>query len=195
MDEPDVPTAGSATHRNPRSRPGTSPQTAQPVQTTEDAAFSAFYRQFVPTLIAFLMWQGARLPEAADIAQDTMAEAYKSWSVIDHPQAWARKVASRMLARLIGSVDKQDLVGEVPERSSLLLPLTDVEAWEQRHEVLRLLGCLPPRQRQVMAWTLDGYAPSDIADELKITAEAVRASLKKARRTLATQAQPRIDNE
>ena len=36
-----------------------------------------------------------------------------------------------------------------------------------------------------MAWTLDGYTPAQIANELGITAEAVRSSLKKARRTLA----------
>jgi RNA polymerase sigma-70 factor (ECF subfamily) len=37
-----------------------------------------------------------------------------------------------------------------------------------------------------MAWTLDGYTPAQIAEELQITAEATRSSLKKARRTLAT---------
>ena len=49
-----------------------------------------------------------------------------------------------------------------------------------------MLDLLPLRQRQVMAWTLDGYTPAQIADELQITAEAARSSLKKARRTLAT---------
>lgn len=37
-----------------------------------------------------------------------------------------------------------------------------------------------------MAWTLDGYTPAQIADELQITAEAARSSLTRARRTLAT---------
>ncbi len=32
------------------------------------AAFSAFYRECVPTLVAFLVWQGAHLPDATDIA-------------------------------------------------------------------------------------------------------------------------------
>jgi RNA polymerase sigma factor (sigma-70 family) len=100
-----------------------------------------------------------------------------------------------MLVRLIACVEKQDLVGEAPERSALLAPLTNVEAWEQRHDVLRVLDYLPPRQRQVMAWALDGYTSLEIADELKITAEAVRASLKKARRTLAEHARPGTDDE
>ncbi|GGR46147.1 sigma factor-like helix-turn-helix DNA-binding protein [Streptomyces netropsis] len=44
---------------------------------------------------------------------------------------------------------------------------------------------LPYRQRQILAWTLSGYTPSEIAQQLELTPEAVRASLKKARRTLA----------
>jgi RNA polymerase sigma-70 factor (ECF subfamily) len=148
----------------------------------DDAAFSAFYRRFVPTLVGFLMWQGARLPDAAELVQATMVEAYKYWSTIRDPEAWTRRVASRALARQIASVE--DSVDEIPEHSSLLLPLTNVLAWEQEREILRLLSLLPSRQRQVMAWSLQGYTPAEIAEELKITGEAVRASLKKARTAL-----------
>ncbi len=50
--------------------------------------------------------------------------------------------------------------------------------------VLELLRLLPPRQRQVMAWYYDGYAPAEIAAFLGIDPGAVRASLHKARDTL-----------
>jgi len=93
-------------------------------------------------------------------------------------------VASRALVRRIASV-AEDPVDDPPEHSSLLPTLTNVEAWEQRHEVLRLLDRLPPRQRQVLAWALDGHTPAEIANELEITPEAVRANLMKARRALA----------
>ena len=36
-----------------------------------------------------------------------------------------------------------------------------------------------------MAWTCDGYTPSETAAELNISAEAVRTNLMRARRTLA----------
>jgi RNA polymerase sigma factor (sigma-70 family) len=182
MDEREPPAGGPAVPDQPQSQLGTSPRNPAP---TADAAFSAFYRQFVPTLVAFLVWQGARLPDAADLAQVTMIKAHKHWSEIHHPEAWTRRVASRELARHIASIEEEDLAAEIPEHSCLLQPLTDVAAWEQRHEVLRLLDLLPLRQRQVMAWTLDGYSPSEIADELQITAEAVRTSLMRGRRTLA----------
>ncbi|MGH3770905.1 MAG: RNA polymerase sigma factor [Pseudonocardiaceae bacterium] len=150
-----------------------------------DAAFSAFYRRFVPTLVGFLVWQGARLPDAADLAQVTMSAAYRYWSTIREPEAWARRVASRELARHIARVEPEDPASEIPEHSSLLPPLTNVTAWKQQHEVLRLLDLRPPRQRQVMAWRLEGYTPAEIAAELKITSESVRSNLWKARKTLA----------
>jgi DNA-directed RNA polymerase specialized sigma24 family protein len=43
---------------------------------------------------------------------------------------------------------------------------------------------LPPRQRQVLAWTFDGFKPSEIAAELGLKPEVVRANLKKARHAI-----------
>jgi RNA polymerase sigma-70 factor (ECF subfamily) len=149
------------------------------------AEFSAFYREFTPTLVAFLVWQGARVSDATEIAQDTMTLVFQSWESIRQPKAWARTVASRGYARRIGSL-QEDPTDPLPTVHTPLLPIdTDLDALTGRHEVLRLLALLPPRQRQVMAWTYDGYHPTEIAQELALTPEAVRASLLKARRTLA----------
>lgn len=148
------------------------------------AAFSDFYRAFVPTLIAFLRWQGARLPDAADIAQETMAKAYRSWERIEHPESWVRTVASREYARRIASL-KEDPADDLLQTTPLLPLDFDVTAFEERHEVLQALELLPPRQRQIVAWTYDGYAPTEIGQLLGITPEAVRSSLLKARRTVA----------
>jgi RNA polymerase sigma-70 factor (ECF subfamily) len=160
-----------------------------PTSTAHDAAFSRFYRSFIATLVSFLRWQGVPLREAADIAQETMIEAYRSWATIRSPQAWARRVAARMWARRVADV-AEDPVADVPEQATSLLAITDVVAWEQRHDVLQVLDALPPRQRQVLAWAVDGYTPAEIADELKMSPDAVRASLRKARRALATH--PRV---
>lgn len=181
MDDRDCRPAGAAKASDPYDRSAAAPP---PVSPDTDVAFSAFYRRFVPTLVAFLVWQGARLPDAVDISQDTMIKAHQHWSEIRHPESWARRVAYRAWVRRIVDVP-EDLVDDPPEHSSLLPTLTNVEAWEQRHEVLRLLDRLPPRQRQVLAWVLDGYTPSALAEELQITPETVRASLMKARRALA----------
>jgi RNA polymerase sigma-70 factor (ECF subfamily) len=123
------------------------------------------------------------LAAAVDLAQDTMVQAYRRWPTIDHPSAWTRRVASRLWARQVARI-AEDPVADVPERPSLL-GVPDVVTWEQRHDVLQVLDRLPTRQRQVLAWTLDGYSSTEIAVELRMTAEAVRSSLAKARRALA----------
>jgi len=112
-----------------------------------------------------------------------MIQAYQHWPTIRHPRAWTRRVASRAYTRRLASIE--DLVPSVASNAPLLAVETDVAAWEQRHDVLRILAFLPPRQRQVMAWTLDGYTPSEIAKELIMTPEAVRTNLVKANRSLA----------
>ncbi|MFF4402264.1 sigma factor-like helix-turn-helix DNA-binding protein [Streptomyces sp. NPDC001480] len=72
-----------------------------------------------------------------------------------------------------------------PEPTSLLARPDAIAEWETRHDALPLLRRLPPRQRQVLSWTLAGFTPTDIADHLGLSAETVRANLKKARRTAA----------
>ena len=133
-----------------------------------DAAFITFYRQFVPTLVAFLTWQGARLPDAADAAQETMIKAYQWWDRVDNHEAWARRVALRAWMRRPVDLGAEP-VGEVPEPNPLLRNAAGVTAWEEQHEVLRVLGLLPHRQRQVLAWRFDGYTPTEIAEELEIS--------------------------
>lgn len=147
------------------------------------AGFVAFYRQAVPRLVAFLRWQGASFPDAAECVQEALTQALPRWGTIRCPHAWCRRVASRLYARRVASLEEPvedvEAVG-----SPLLAPRTDLAAAEQRHSVLRVLDRLPSRQRQVMAWTYDGATPSEIATELQITPDAVRSNLKKARATL-----------
>jgi RNA polymerase sigma-70 factor (ECF subfamily) len=148
--------------------------------------FSLFYQDFVPSLMGFLIWQGAESSLAAEIVQETMTTLFRSWPHVEHRHAWARRIASRAYARQIARVE-QDPVDTAPEhRSPLLGRDTDPDLLVARHEALRFLELLPTRQRQVMAWTLDGHTPTEIAIELKIEPGAVRASLQTARRTLAS---------
>lgn len=80
MDEHERSIAGPATPVDPQCRPEA---TQHPAEQANEAAFSAFYREFTPTLVAWLIWQGARLPVAADVAQETMIKAYRNWSTIN----------------------------------------------------------------------------------------------------------------
>ncbi|WP_159001185.1 sigma-70 family RNA polymerase sigma factor [Streptomyces sp. SBT349] len=148
---------------------------------TIDTEFSEFYRDNIRKLIGFLLNHGAKLPVAADIAQDAMAALYRRWSEIRNPWPWVCTVASRALVRKISEV-REDPFEDVPESTSLLPQPDTISEWETQHDVGQMLQRLPPRQRQMLAWTLAGYQPAEIAEQLRMTPEAVRASLMKARR-------------
>ncbi|MER8012378.1 sigma-70 family RNA polymerase sigma factor [Streptomyces sp. NPDC094149] len=153
------------------------------VQQQRNEEFAAFYRANVRSLTGFLINHGAGVQVAADIAQEAMTDAYRNWDRITHPKAWVHKAASRALVRKVASVE--DSVDDVPEPSSLVPRPDAIAEWEAQHDALPLLRSLPMKQRQVMAWTLAGFTPADIADHLGLLAENVRANLKKARRAAA----------
>ncbi|MDQ0983234.1 sigma-70 family RNA polymerase sigma factor [Streptomyces sp. V2I9] len=158
-----------------------------------DAEFAAFYREELRPLVGFLINQGARVRDAADIAQESMTDAYRCWGDITYPKAWVHKAASRALIRKVADVE--ELVEDVPEPTSLLPRPDAIAEWEARHDALFILRDLPPRQRQVMAWTLNGFTPTDIAEHLGLSAEAVRANLKKARRAAAARIGEREEDQ
>ncbi|MFF0533586.1 sigma-70 family RNA polymerase sigma factor [Nocardia amikacinitolerans] len=177
MDEPDQ--IGGADVR-----PATIPSTRVTPDVEQREAFRDFYRDFTPKLVAFLIQHGARTVDAADVVQETMLLAWRNWSTIEHPKTWARTVASRKLVRRIASIT-EDLIAE-PEQSALLGSSHQVDNWVEQHDLVRVMAALPPRQRQVMAWTLAGYKPSEIAEQLALDPATVRSNLRQARKTLAT---------
>jgi RNA polymerase sigma factor (sigma-70 family) len=143
--------------------------------------FACFYREHVGRLVAYLFYQGATAPLAADIAQDAMITAYRRWSAITSPRAYVYKVAYKAFLRHV--LDAPELpVGEVPEPPVLLPRPEEAEAWLQTQQIIQVLRALPPRQRQVLALTIDGWTPAEMAEMLGIDPAAVRSSLRKARR-------------
>jgi RNA polymerase sigma factor (sigma-70 family) len=150
---------------------------------SEEARYEAFYRQQLAPTIAFLCVSGVPSRHAPDVAQEAMIEAYRHWQSIRFPNAWIRRVASRIWARRVAN-SVEDLAFKVPERN-VLVRFSDIEKWEQRQELLAWLVDLPPRQRQIMAWTLDGFEPREIARELGMNDSTVRATLRDARNAIA----------
>ena len=156
---------------------------ADSARQARDKAFSAHYRSDIDKLITFLIWQGAKFPDAADCAQEAMIRTYAYWETIANPHAWVRRTASRLWGRQMDCL-REVPSDAVPERSALLRDDVGIEAAIQRHDILRRLERLSLRQRQVLAWTMDGYTGPEIAVELGISADAVRSSLLKARRAM-----------
>jgi RNA polymerase sigma factor (sigma-70 family) len=169
--------------------PGPSP--AGPAARVADAAsttqageheFARFYGDYIHRLAAYIMYQGASAHLAADIAQDAMITAYRRWPEIKSPRAYAWTIAYRAFTRHALS-DPEQTAGEVPEPAPLLPRPGEAETWLQEQHVIHVLRALPPRQRQVLALTIDGWTPAEIAEMLGLEPAAVRSSLRKARRS------------
>jgi RNA polymerase sigma factor (sigma-70 family) len=176
-DAPGPPLAGPAANRPPAAGPvpgGHGPGS--------EHEFSCFYREHIRRLVAYLIYQGATAHLAADLAQDAMTTAYRRWPEIKSPRAYVYKVAGRAFLR--HALDAPELtVGEVPEPASVLPRPEEAEAWLQTQQIIEVLRALPPRQRQVLALTIDGWSPAEISELLGIDPAAVRSNLMKARRS------------
>ncbi|GAA1542420.1 sigma-70 family RNA polymerase sigma factor [Dactylosporangium maewongense] len=161
------------------------PVAARPVVdvAAKNLEFTLFYTADLPKLVGFLVVQGARPDLAADLAQLAMTDAYRQWDTIEAPRAWVRTVATRHWWRHNDRHRHEVPLDSLPEPGSLL-SRDEAADIEHRHTFLAVIGTLPPGQREVLAWTYDGYLPTEIAAQLGKTPEAVRSALRDARAVL-----------
>lgn len=144
--------------------------------------FRRFFMEERPALLVFLLRQGAAREDAWDAVQESFIRAYLHWQDIDNPRTWIRTTAARIYRRQV----RRDREVPVDMRAEWQPPslFADLEHDEECRQVIELLRALPVRQREVMAWSYDGYAPQEIAEFIGISDDAVRASLYQARRRL-----------
>lgn len=178
---------------HPEGAPGTTPTApAQPDSAADprpqDVEFALFYERDFVRLVAFLTVQGAKPWVATDIAQEAMIEAYRKWDMIDSPRAWVRTVASRKWWRTI-ELNEREALADSPHESQLLSPQASAEI-EAGHTFLAMVRDLPLNQRQVLAWTYDGYQPTEIAALLNKDPATVRSTLRDARAAMRKRHQP-----
>jgi DNA-directed RNA polymerase specialized sigma24 family protein len=155
--------------------------------------FRAFYVAFCPKLVGFLLVQCGRPAEAVEVAQRTMTRLGRRWSEIDHPAEWSRREASRLLVRRFAEASDDD--HQVLRESDILVPSReDMERWAERHPILRAIDRFSHREKQVLAWTLEGYTVAEISTELSMEAAEVQACLSNAQRALAERL-PNLEEE
>jgi hypothetical protein len=114
--------------------PGTGTGLAREGQGAEQE-FACFYREHFARLVAYLIYQGAAVHRAADLAQDAMIEVYRRWPGIQFPRAYVYKAAGRAFVRRALEVPELP-VGEVPEPTSVLPCPGEAEAWLQAQRPL-----------------------------------------------------------
>lgn len=154
-------------------------------QAPTDAEFSAFYREDFWRVASYVMFMGTTSSDAYDITQEAMAITYRRWREVTSPRAFVRTVARRAFAHYKHTIERP--VGEIHESATLLFgaPTDSTEALAFANvnsaNLADELGRLPRRQREVLALTVDGHSPAEIADILGIEANAVRVHLHHAR--------------
>ena len=149
-----------------------------------DAPFAEFFRAEHKKLVRFVIAIGADGDEAAEIAQAAFVKAFEGWEGIRAPRAWIRRVAVNELTAARRAARRETPQATLPDAPGPLSTAIAVELTEEARQVLAVLQALPPRQRQVMAWIIDGFGAAEIAGELGVSPESVRQSHAKARKNL-----------
>jgi RNA polymerase sigma factor (sigma-70 family) len=149
-----------------------------------DVEFAEFFRAEHKKLIRFVMANGADADRAAEIAQVTFVKAFECWDVIRAPRAWIRRVAVNELTAARQAVRRETPQATLPDSPAPASPTLAVELTEEARQVLAALQALPPGQRQVMAWIIDGFGAAEIAREFGVSPASVRQSYAKARKNL-----------
>jgi RNA polymerase sigma factor (sigma-70 family) len=150
----------------------------------KDAEFVEFFRAEHKKLIRFVMAIGADGDEAAEIAQVTFVKAFEGWDEIRAPRAWIRRVAVNELTAARQAARRETPRATLPDTPVPVPVALAAELSEEARQVLAALRALPPGQRQVMAWIIDGFGAAEIARELGASPESVRQSHAKARKNL-----------
>ncbi|WP_157246783.1 RNA polymerase sigma factor [Nonomuraea typhae] len=142
----------------------------------------AYYKSEFKPLVRFVMRSigTTDVHEARDAVQSAFTQAHSRWDTIKNPDAWLRTVALREFLRRRPPPPTDQLpVPAGPDSTA-----DAVECRRQERLVRATLQSLPPRQRAVMAWYLDGFKPGEIATQLGQDPAAVRQNLHKARSNL-----------
>jgi RNA polymerase sigma factor (sigma-70 family) len=156
-----------------------------------EAEFIEFFRAEHKKLVRFAIAIGAGGDEAAEIAQVTFVKAFEGWNAIRAPRAWIRRVAVNELTAARQAAKRETPQATLPDMPVPVSTALAVELTDEARQVLAALQALPPRQRQVMAWIIDGFGPAEIARELGVSPESVRQSYAKARKNLGRLYGPR----
>ncbi|MGP4089556.1 RNA polymerase sigma factor [Streptomyces sp. KR55] len=147
--------------------------------------FATWYQGDWPNLVLFAITLGAGQQQAEDLVQDATAEAFVRRDQINKLDGYVRVSIRNAYFKSVAGVrwEIADAPSEdLPAPQDMLIG--SIEFADQERLVFEAIRRLPPRQREVMAWSIDGYQPKEIAELLGVKPGAVRVSLSEARSRL-----------
>ncbi|PZG14849.1 RNA polymerase sigma factor [Nonomuraea aridisoli] len=152
-------------------------ETVTPQQPSTDLT-KHYYR----LLMKVVMMAGATQEEADDAVGMTMLDLWRRWPKIDDPKRYScravvsnfykRRNTDRKEAERLLSTQKPSAEGDWDAQLTL---------WEDQEWVEQMLDRLPPAQREIMAYYLEGMTGSEIATYLDKKAPTIRKNLQFAR--------------
>jgi RNA polymerase sigma-70 factor (ECF subfamily) len=153
------------------------------VTVPDDEGFDAFVARTLPRMLATATLYCSHRQRAEDAVQEAYVQAFRYWP-LTKPEAWMRTTIRRQLGR---EARRWWLRMRPIEPSVPAPPSSSPEENLYAAQVLRAVGALPPRQRQILVmFCFEGRSYRDIAAELGISEGGVAANLAKARARTAT---------
>jgi len=146
----------------------------------------AFYTREMPGLVLFVKTLSSSLDwhAAADVVQTAFERALPRWSTLSQPKAWLYKVARNEALARCASIQRELPADVLPDRADEVSAALAAEWRAEQREVIEHLQTLPPKQREVMTWTLAGFADAEIAEALGLSTDAVKHDRHYARKNL-----------
>jgi RNA polymerase sigma-70 factor (ECF subfamily) len=145
--------------------------------------FADFFRAAYRELLKTAMYGGATRHEADEAAAAAMKEVLRRWDELDDPLAYARRaVVSNVIKEKTRNLDRvrrrqvEQSAGTVEGRED-----PNLTVWEDREWVTQMLRSLARGQREVVAFIVDGFTPTEISALLGRSPAAIRQSLHDAR--------------
>jgi DNA-directed RNA polymerase specialized sigma24 family protein len=126
------------------------------------------------------MLLGADPDTAEDVVQMAFTRAFPVWRTIRFPQACVRKAAQNEYFMHCRTAARETSLDAAPGRADRPAGISVALALEQQQAHTRQflaggIAGLPPKQRQVMAWTWDGFSDAEIAEQLGDSEAAARS--------------------
>jgi DNA-directed RNA polymerase specialized sigma24 family protein len=151
----------------------------------ECRTFRARYR----LLIAALIYVGATKAEAEDAIAGALEEVLRAWDTVDDPQKRVPKAALRHFyeEKTRGLERDRDQLMEKGAGTAEGDEDQQMSLWEDPHWVAQMRKSLTPKQRMAMTLITEALKPTEIADLLGRTPEAVRQRLLQAKMRWETQ--------
>jgi RNA polymerase sigma-70 factor (ECF subfamily) len=177
-----APADGAHVSAHPRPAAFTRPR---PGVSVSGVGFADVYKQERSALFRFVRSLGADDHEADDAVQEAFTAAYKRWDTIREPRAYLYTAAMRQYYRADARNRETPASGRMPEPAEPLSSGDIAEFNDLEERVRTAIAALPARQRQVMALTLAGFKPAQIAEQLGSDEAAVRQNQVRGRGNLA----------